>query len=365
MPDQEVRGDELEVTVAGEVFTHWEEVEVLRALGAASGSFRLATVPDVRQRWPVRPLDPVTIELGGERLLTGHVDSLEASVEGSRTRVTVRGRDKTADLVDCSARPIEYRGLSAFEIAERVAEPFGMELRREVDSLRLGEPFEVFAVQPAETAWSAIDRVARMRALLVETDGFGRLVFTRPGLGISEAAVVEGENLESATLNWTFLDRFSIYIVDGQRSGSDDGWGSAIAAIRGVARDGEIDRFRPLGLLAEETVTFSDAADRAQWELANRRARSLQLECVVPGWRQTLFGAAWKPNLLVPIEIASLSLSREWLTRSVLFRRGPDQAAFSTLLLVLPDSFDPRPELESGTSRLEEFLEGAEFEEDF
>ncbi len=359
-PDAPRRADELELLVESEqdddgvrftgdaLFATWGELRVRRPLTGLAGGFTL-TAPG-RRAWPIRPGARVRVRIAGVQIIEGHVDKLAASTSKRGRRVTLEGRDKTADLVDCSAtnEPGEWTDVRIDELVRQLAEPYGIEVTRAVDSLRLGAPLRLFRLQQSESAGSAIERALRLRALLAYTQGDGRLVISAPGESYAAGELVEGQhgNVIEAALSWTDRDRFRVYLVRGQRSGGDGGFGAEISAVEGRAMDLAVRRQRVLLSLADSSVTFTDAADRARWEATFRAARAQQLTVTVPGWRQGPDEGPWEVNRLVPAVIPSLGIDTSMLIDDVTFSRSRRSGTRTQLRLVPPDAYTPEPERE-------------------
>ena len=354
-----------EVIVRGEVYTGWQELSVQRALDAAAGAFELRSVAPPGTRWPIRPGDEVVIQPEGvtEPLVTGYVDSIEAESVSDRTSLVLRGRDRTADLVDSSAptEPGEWSGLRLEELAREIAEPFGVPVVRLTAA---GEPFERFAVQQGETAWAAIERAARSRGAILYTDGKGQLVLDQPGSAIAEGELVEGETVTASRLSWTLAERFRAYTVKAQRTGSDQAWGEVVSGIQGVAQDEEVQRERGLVIIAEGAITAEGAKVRAQREAAWRRANSLVVTVTAPLWLQGGYtGPPWRINEQARTKLPTLTVDEYLLVRSVTFTRTASGGSSTELLLAKPDAFDLVETIPEGSSGFDELIGG--FDDDF
>jgi len=348
----DIRGDELELLVEGRAFTGWESMTVARALDVVSARFSM--VVSEREPFPIRPGQECTVRLAGTTIVTGQVDALELKGDANGRQFTVAGRDRTGDLVDCSelTDPGEWSDLSLLELAQEIANPFGIEVRA-LFTEEL-EDFFLFRRQPGETAWSAIERACRLRGVLAFSDGSGALILDRPASSSSATALVEGENLEEWAVRVDQSNRFRNYYVRGQTSGSDDYSGQLASEIEGQALDPAVRRFRPLLVLAEGAVTFDDAQDRANWEAAVRAARAARLEVTVQGWRQTApAGPVWTINQLVPVRIPSARMRRTLLVDEVTFERS-GAGTRTRLGLARPDAYRSQPVVED----FDDFLEG-------
>src|SRR5215475_11266181 len=95
------------VRIAGMDYGGWHAVSVLRGLEQASASFscslseRSSGIP--LDPWRLRPGAPCSIYLDGELVITGYVDTYSPRFDANSHGVELRGRSRTADLVDSSA----------------------------------------------------------------------------------------------------------------------------------------------------------------------------------------------------------------------------------------------------------------------
>lgn len=352
--------DEVRLLVDGMEFTGWSTIRIIRQLESASGSFRVEGAH--RIPWPLLPGAPVEVVIANrereDTILSGFIDDLNATGRTDRRSVTIAGRDKTADLVDCSeiTEPGEWTGLTLRELAIEILRPFDIDLRTELTAQ--GEPFPTFKIQTGEKAWNALERACRMRATLAFAEGDGALVLAKPASRFSNVALVEGENITEWTVNLSRRQRFQTYIVRGQGRGSNAGWGEAVAQVEGRATDPQVTRYRPLIVLSEGTATFDSARDRAQWEAAFRAARAHTIDIELPNWRQ---GGPetdlWAINTELPVVIPSEQIDAQFLTREVAFTRTAKEGNKCTINLTRPDAYTPKPEVEMGEDPFDELFD--------
>ena len=90
------------------------------------------------------------------------------------------GRDKAGDLIDCSAinAPGQWNNQKLEKIASAIAAPFGISVSAEVNT---GEAFKKFSIEQGETAYEAIHRLCKLRAVLCISDRQGGLLLTAAG----------------------------------------------------------------------------------------------------------------------------------------------------------------------------------------
>jgi prophage tail gpP-like protein len=401
---REAREAPFSLLVSGEHYAGWKTLRVTRGLERATGDFEL-TVSErwslEEDIWQITPGESCEIQLGGETVLTGWVDKYGPSYDANSHSISLSGRSKTCDLVDCSITVDggQFKGMTVGQIARILAQPFGVEVV--VNTQTPPEP-EV-QVQQGETCFALIERLSRVHELLVTDDALGRLVLTRAGSGRATTNLIHGENILSASADLDNSKRFSDYIVKAQRPGNrtkdggpiDQDWGGGgdggwqpslveqvrqlrnipnisaryrermriqaqaaaakspgktapktLTQIVGRAKDAGVTRYRPHVIVAEKQADDAAAAQRADWEMRRRVGQALKVTVGVQGWRQE-DGKLWATNDLVWVEAPWLSLSHELIIGEVQFSYD-DGGEFTELGLTLPDAFLPDPSKRKG-----------------
>ncbi len=289
----------LELKVGGSFYGGWKSVRVQRGIEQIAGAFSLG----VTEKWvgtptprPIHPGEPCQVLMDGEPVITGYVDEVGPDYNGTSHGISVEGRDKTADLVDCSAiyKSGQWKGRSLAQIARDLCEPFGI---RVIEEAPVPETFASFNIQEGETVFECLERAARMRGVLLVSDGLGNLVITRSGREKAAATLEEGVNILRARGTFSQRERFSRYIVKGHGREIDDTFGEGVTGASGEARDDAITRYRPLIVLAEDGGHASFSR-RAEWERNVRMGRGSRATVTVQGWRRS-DGVLWTPNTRV------------------------------------------------------------------
>lgn len=331
---------EIALVLAGTAYLGWTDISVETSIDAASGSFDLTLAARERTaalEWPVIEGAPCQIMLNGQVLITGHVDSVERDIDPEFTALRVTGRDRTADLVDCSAmhKPGSWRGKKLSQIAADLLAPFGVSLVMVGDE---GAAFPRFALQQGETVFAAIERMARYRGLALWSPGDGSLAVGNPDTGLRTGAIRQGHNLITGTATRNLSDRFSAYLAKGQASGSDSRNGEAAAHVKGEASDPAVARYRPLLLVGEEQADPAALKRRAAWEAAVRAGRGETLRATVPGWL-TDSGAPWRAGARSACEIPTLNVAADLLVERVRFTRDGETGSLTQMELVRPEAW--------------------------
>jgi len=345
----------------------WKSVRITPGIERQARDFDL----EVTDRWPgqtdiprrVQPGDPCRVWIGPDLVLTGYVDATPIRFDGHSVSVSVRGRSKTADLVDCSPfqagveigeqkqdwkdvvplkapatkpqpRPAktaaQWRNVKMEAIAAALAAPYGVRVLAETDT---GRVIPEHQVQVGESVFESIDRMMRQRHVLSTDNEFGDLVFIDVGSDTADTPlkVGSGGNVREGETELDYKGVFSEYVVLGQRKGNDADFGAAVAE-----EDGEDTDYEPETVLGEK-ATATDARakrrrllvikqggmadegtvqDRAEYERAYRAAKALQTTYTVQGWRQES-GALWKPNMLVRVHDAIIGFDTEMVIASL------------------------------------------------
>lgn len=346
-PENRVR-----LVVNGTDYSGWKSVRISPGIERQARDFDL----EVTDRWPgqtdiprrIRPGDACQVFIGDDLVLTGYVDSTPIRYDGKSVAVGVKGRSKTADLVDCcppnsgedtvdkvgswldvkdkngktgtlvkppSKTANQWRNQKMEVIAAALAAPYNVQVITEVDT---GKVIAEHHVQVGETVFESIDRMMRIRHVLSTDNEYGDLVFILVGSGgDADTALELGENLLSGDAPLDYKGVFSEYIVKGQRAGNDEQYGSAVAEEEGesdepvtttttstgeTARssDGRATRRRVLVIKQSGQADEGSCQDRADYERAHRAAKALQTSYKIIGWRQAN-GALWMPNTMVRV----------------------------------------------------------------
>lgn len=291
---------EIRLTVDGADWGGWQSYRINLGMQQLSGSFEL----HLTERWAgqagrraLRVGAPCTLHYDGELLITGYLDSVSPTYSAQDHSISASGRDKTADLVDCSAPATQWIGRSLADVARELCAPFGIAV---VDQAGAGAAFKSLKPNDGETVFEMLDQAARIRGVLLITDGRGNLVITRAGQERAADALRLGRNVLTGSGSFDLRDVFSAYTLKGQQSGDDWQFGEQASGVSATASDKRIKRHRPLTLIADGPLDTAAARERVTWERNVRWGRSQRITYSVPGHRQQS-GALWRPNMLVPV----------------------------------------------------------------
>lgn len=333
--------------IASQRYEGWTAMRITRSIESICGDFAFEIAAREftgAQRWPLRTGDACAVEVDGETVITGYVDAIDPQVDDRGYGITLTGRDRAGDLVDCSAiaKPGSWTGKSIEAIAAELAKPFGIDVVAKADT---GEKVKRFALQQGETVYAAIERLARYRGLLAVSSPVGHVELIQPGQGAIVAELVEGRNIVAGRATHDARDRFSDYVVKGQASGDDNANGKAVSAVKAEARDPAITRHRPLLIIGEDQSTTANLRKRAAWEASTRAAKAQRATLTVPGWRAPS-GQLWRPDQRVGVKAPFLLVEGTLLITEVTLAKD-DRGTVADLTVTPPEAWSLLPVSES------------------
>ncbi|MDH7971789.1 contractile injection system protein, VgrG/Pvc8 family [Sphingomonas sp. AR_OL41] len=315
----------VELAIDGKRYSVWSSVSVTRSLDSLAGTFELSLAAKDRTagaELAINKGDKCRVMIAGEPVIDGFVDVVSLTIGSADAGITISGRDRTADLADCSAihKPGSWKNVKLEAIASELAKPFGISVTAKTST---GKPIVKFALQQSETVQAAIERLCRFRGLLMVANATGDLEIIKPGDGAPIATLEIGVNILSATATHDASQQFSEYRIKGQAAGSDHKHGKTVAQISGSATDATVKRYRPLLIIAEDQGDGASLGERAASEAGVRRGKSLTVPISVVGWRVAAGGALWRPNVRArvkcpPVKVADqvMLVSAVTLTKS-------------------------------------------------
>lgn len=318
----------ISLKINGNRFEAWKSVNVVRAFDAVAGSFSLSLgTYDILGNKVINYLkifQECTLYLENEIVITGYIDDISVSYSATSHTLSIKGRDKTADLVDCSAihKPDEWHNVSVQFIANTLCLPFGIKANVQAETTKIKK----FRIEQGETAFEALDRLCKMQDLFATSNPLGELILAKKSTAKASVCLEHGINILSANYTHSAKDLFSDYHIKGQEPNSDN------KALKASLNDANIPRFRPLLFLAEDIASTNAANLRLKKEQDNRKAKSEQLNVSVQGWREHQSGTLWQPNKIVQFKDTMLGLNKNYFLRQVEYSFS-EQGSTTNLIL--------------------------------
>lgn len=343
---------DLVLKVGGRQLTGWAGVAVTRSIEQIPNTFEIEATeasPAYSDAAMVQAGQACTVSLGADTVLTGYVDTVSSGYSVGQHTVRIQGRGKCQDLVDCSAEwpNGQISGANAFEIAQKLAAPYGITVKNLTDP---GKPVPQFNLNFGETVTDILELICRHAAVLYYEDAQGNLVLDDAGGSLPViGGFVEGQNVQAATALRSKAQRYSEYtcsllavntlgVFDGKSLPTNDG------LFFYTAKDPAVGRNRKLYIVAEGVQGgLKLAENRALWEAARRAGRGEQVNLTADSWRDSK-GKLWAPNTLAAVHLPRLGIKHAQLCiAEVTYRFSAGQGRTADVRLMRRESFLPQP----------------------
>jgi prophage tail gpP-like protein len=327
---------QIRIEVGGDVFTAWEKVEARASFDEACRSFTLKAANELGAA-ATHATFALGVELkifaNDDLLLDGYVDRRRAKLGEDETGITIVGRSKSCDLVDCSAvhDSGDFENFTPVEIGNAIAA--GIAARFETDQTL--EKVESYSLAQGKTIFTVVEELCRDQNKTLTGTAAGNVLVTKAGTRRHAGGLYEGVNIIEADSDHNACNRHSKYIVRGQ---SATGHGAEALEIEAFANDGKVRRFRPLIIVQKEASSKKRAKGRAATRRDRAAGNALGCDVTVQGFRDES-GTLFEPGRLIWTESETLGIAQDMLIESAEFSQGKD-GSLTSLGLVDPRAYD-------------------------
>jgi prophage tail gpP-like protein len=325
----------------GRRFGEWSEID----LSIGIDSYRCASLTgpwdperqDLREAFEPLTFPEVTVSIGDELFLTGHVQDVSPNVDATQASVGVTAYSTAYWLTEICAQPeilpLEFNGVDLKQIAMRVA---GSSLALVVNiEGSPGAKFSRVKCEADQELHGFLAELALQRGFVVTDTASGDLFFRREGATGSPVARLDGQPIGRVAAQFQPSRWFS-HITGRACKRAGTQHGSKYTQFNKL--------YRPI-FPRHHCVSVGDtgSADvpRATAAMIGRMVASAATYTVedLPSWRDPS-GKLWAPNttLMITAPGAMIYTETELLIRSIRFKQRGDVES-ATLELVLPGSF--------------------------
>jgi len=279
-------------------------------------------------------------------LIDGYIDGRTRGLNGDGETLSVSGRDKTLDIVDCAGAwtSSTWTSQKFSRIVRDLCEPFSLPVF--IDFTLPDPTIDSFTLQQGETVFNAIERLARFVGVLPFALVNGSLTFVSVGQNRAAQSLEVGKNIVDVGITEDDSDRFSVYTGKGIRRGRGESWTLQDLQMVSTVRDSGIKRYRPMILIAESKTDKANLDKRVRWEAQVRAGKSTQYTVFVRDFFMfnSLGGIVnpWTVNDRVDLIVARWDLREDLVIAGIDF--SFDNSGRSTQLTLRPAStYDPDP----------------------
>jgi prophage tail gpP-like protein len=305
------------LVVNGRAFRDWSAVavEVRHGDPIAQATFSVAEVGANSGGWAAQRLaldQQASVTLAGRVGLKGIIAVRQAAFNAQQHGLQIIVQSDASKIVISSAQvPTgQFKGYTYSAIAKSLLAPHGLSFEMRGSPAGAEKVFDKVNVLVGESPWHVLERLARMRNLFLmpKADGTG-IIAHRGGEGGAVAELVEGKNIKAAQCVLRDDAAFNKISVIGQKKGNDQEWGDD-ARVSATAVNPQVSGNRPLIIIAEEPIDRQDAQMRADRDMAENVATSVNANITVQGWL-TGDGRLWMELLGEDVTVKSPMLFPE------------------------------------------------------
>lgn len=334
---------EVAVFVGTEHFRFWDQVVIIRSVdafdsAAFSAPFDVDT-PGFKEVFRPFSFQPFGIDVGGRRLFSGTLMSVNPEVTSEGKIVMANGYSTPGVLEDCTGpsslfdEGLGFYGQNLREIAIKVVAPFGIPVVFDTDPGPAWE-LEPPVLKPGKKILPFLAGLAKQRGLLITNTPEGELFFRKADVGAGSVATLrQGESpLTSVTPTFNSHEYYS-HITAKQPTFFGLGGGNVVAVnprLQGV--------LRPFTYNPADGVFGADVQVAVDSKMGRMFANAAPYTAEVTSWH-TPDGELWAPGDTVTVHAPDAMIYKpyDFVIRQVtLTRRASEEAA--TLALVLPGS---------------------------
>ena len=316
--------NQVSLRVAGNEYHGWLSVSVVIALQMLARSFTLSLTTqsssDSKKQFKVAPGDSVELLIGQDVVVTGFVTKISESYSGLSRQLTVEGKSKTVDLVDCcipDGATYSYKKQKPISILTSVASYYGIKV---IEECRKEDLVDMSFPPEGKIGDSFITLLKKVNLLLTD-NAKGDLVLVSPGSSKRCSTDLKlGSNILTGSRTIDHGKLFQRYVLLGQGANPLSERASKDSKLKAVAEDSKV-RYRV------NTMTQTGNAIEAQLQARIglirdvSKANAETLSYTVQGWRQN-DGTLWPVNSLVGVIDSNFGLAKDYLIYSVEFSKG-------------------------------------------
>ncbi len=350
--------DELVLKIGNKRLSGWKEFEVERSIEFGPHKFEVKLRkmqwrnPNASQYIRITAGDAFSLYLDDTLLITGYVDVVRPNYDATNMDLTITGRSKLGDLVDCSLTGQQFKKQTLLQIATTLCLPFGIAVTV-ADGVDIGGEFaNDQTLDEGQPVWVFLEYIARIKGVRLIGDAQGDLWLTRGPQRRANQALTLGENVLRAGATDDHRKRYSDYTVMAETDDDDVGFGNDGAQhIQGKHLDKTITRYRPIVIPTDAKCSLAECEIQAQWQAKSHYGRSKQAPYVVRGYRQPADGTVWPFNALVRVNDAYLDINEDRLIVSTIMKL--DENGPITEIVVQPvDAYNLQPLKEEASEEL-------------
>jgi prophage tail gpP-like protein len=342
LPIQSPLSELATLRVGNAEFVDWETVYVqtrwqhswdyLRFTAAERNDDKVAQWPKLQ----IKPCDVVECDLAGMLVMTGVVVERQVAVDAQNhgVQLLAKGTTKWGYMSSVNTKTGSFDGMPFEAIFKKVLTPYLDKNGFEIVGMLNPIAFKKCQNQIGESCWDFLERLARVRGIVLGSNQNGDYVAVGNHIFPVAATLREGYNIKSMQLSINVDDAYVVYKAVGQKAGSDQSSGADTnemeAAVGGTGCKTSI-----LITPAEQPVDQPELQDRAKNEAKWNEAAKVTATVVVQGW-QWAKGQLWRVGQSVWLDSPMGPINQKMKIQRCTYTQDKQNGTQTTLDLVQP-----------------------------
>jgi prophage tail gpP-like protein len=333
-------------------YEDWENVWVRHRYAEANPEFRFTAAerdPISREvaeregipmwkRGQFQPGDEVAIYLGRYLAITGVILVRQTAYDANSHGVQLQGVGVQwyaahASILDKTGN---YDGMTFKQVADKVLAPTG------IKGLPVGKlnsiPFQRLQHEPGETVWDFLERIARVRGIILGSDNKGNMLLIDWHKAEIEGELVEGINILKMQCIISVEHARSKYLARVQTAANDSNPGAKAASMEATAEGNNAKRYFPLLVPVEQPVwNPAELKDRVENEKLWNESTIVTATVTTQGWYRPDGGGIWRAGSVVRVYSPMAMINASLAIQTATFTQDSQSGTLTTLELVRPE----------------------------
>ena len=241
--------------------------------------------------------------INNQLIMTGIIGHQNEMVDKSNHSITFNGRDLAGLLVDCSVKQINVKGMNVLAAAQKIAGPW-KQIKKVILKAEKNPVLDKVDIEPGETAWQALSKIAYKAGLHVWLEPDGTLVIggadysSPPVATLCHSKYDNRRNIQSIQIEYNTENRYSEVTFLGQSHTRFAD--SSKHDLKWVYKDETMTLYKPKTVVIGDAENLEQLKVQAKKMLSDWRLEGFSLTITVAE-HKTQDGVLWQPGQRVHV----------------------------------------------------------------
>lgn len=241
--------------------------------------------------------------INNQLIMTGIIGHQNEMVDKSNHSITFNGRDLAGLLVDCSVKQINVKGMNVLAAAQKIAEPW-KQIKKVILKAEKNPVLDKVDIEPGETAWQALSKIAYKAGLHVWLEPDGTLVIggadysSPPVATLCHSKYENRRNIQNIQIEYNTENRYSEVTFLGQSHTRFAD--SSKHDLKWVYKDETMTLYKPKTVVIGDAENLEQLKVQAKKMLSDWRLEGFSLTITVAD-HKTQDGVLWQPGQRVHV----------------------------------------------------------------